>query len=83
MGAEVNWRTALAYNATEALIAAMQKSPSRSGIQETLASPNFSTQGAAGTIGFLPSGDSNAPVQLVKIVRNVNSSTGYDFVPVR
>lgn len=82
-GAEVNWRTALAYNATEALIAAMQKSPSRSGIQETLASPNFSTQGAAGTIGFLPSGDSNAPVQLVKIVRNVNSSTGYDFVPVR
>lgn len=82
-GAQVNWRTTLAYNATLALFAAMQKSPSRSGIQETLASPNFSTQGAAGTIGFLPSGDSNAPVQLVKIVRNVNSSTGYDFVPVR
>lgn len=81
--AEVNWRTALAYNATKALIAAIQKSPSRSGIQQTLSSPNFSTQGAAGTIKFLPSGDINAPVQLVKIVRNVKSSTGYDFVPVR
>ena len=34
-------------------------------------------------VQFLPSGDSNAPVQLVQVVRQVNTSTGYDFVPVR
>lgn len=82
-GAEVNWRTALAYDATRAFIAAMRQSPTRTGIQQAISSPNFSTQGSAGTIGFLPSGDSNAPVQLVKIVSSVNSSSGYDFIPVR
>lgn len=82
-GAEVNWRTALAYNATRAFIAAMQRSPTRTGIQQAISSANFSTEGSAGTIGFLPSGDSNAPVQLVKIVSSVNSSPGYDFIPVR
>lgn len=82
-GAEVNWRTAISYDATRAFIAAIQNSPTRSGIQEALSSPNFSTNGAAGTVQFLPSGDRNAPVQLVEIVANVNTSTGYDFVPVR
>lgn len=82
-GAEVNWRTALAYNATKALTAAMQKSPTREGIQQTLTSNDFSTPGAANPVQFLPSGDSNAPVQLVQVVRQVNTSTGYDFVPVR
>lgn len=82
-GAEVNWRTALAYNATKALTAAMQKSPTREGIQQTLASTDFSTPGAANSVQFLPSGDSNAPVQIVQVVRQVNTNTGYDFVPVR
>jgi branched-chain amino acid transport system substrate-binding protein len=82
-GAEVNWRTALAYDAARALIAAMQKSPTRQDIQQALSTSDFSTIGAAGTIQFLPSGDRNAPVQLVEIVPSVNSSTGYDFVPVR
>ncbi len=82
-GAEVNWRTALAYNATKALIAAIGKSPTRTGVQQALSNANFSTTGAAGTISFLPSGDINAPVELVKIVPSVNSSTRYDFVPVR
>ena len=82
-GAEVNWRTALAYNATKALTAAMQTSPTREGIQQTLSSTNFSTPGAANPVQFLPSGDSNASVQLVQVVRQVNASTGYDFVPVR
>lgn len=82
-GAEVNWRTALAYDALRAFIAAIGKSPTRTGIQQALSDANFSTTGSAGRIGFLPSGDINAPVELVKIVPNVNSSTGYDFVPVR
>lgn len=82
-GGEVNWRTALAYDAARALIAAIQKSPTRQDIQQALSASDFSTTGAAGTIQFLPSGDRNAAVQLVEIVSSVNSSTGYDFIPVR
>jgi branched-chain amino acid transport system substrate-binding protein len=81
-GANVNWRTALAYDATRALIAALARNPTRTGIQQTLVSPDFSTTGASGTIRFLPSGDRNAPVQLVKIVPGSSSGTGYDFVPL-
>lgn len=83
-GANVNWRTAMAYDAAQALIAALKRSPSRTGIQQTLESPNFSTRGASGTISFSPSGDRNGPVQLVKIIpaNPSRSGTGYDFVPV-
>ncbi|MFN5992402.1 MAG: ABC transporter substrate-binding protein, partial [Dolichospermum sp.] len=81
-GSDVNWRTATAYDATKAFIAALATNPSRSGIQKTLLSSDFSTSGAAGSIRFLPSGDRNTPVQLVKIVRGNRSRTGYDFEPV-
>lgn len=83
-GANVNWRTALSYDAVQALVAALERNPTRSGVQEVLSSPEFSTQGASGTIRFLPSGDRNAPVQLVKIIpsNSSRSGTGYDFAPV-
>jgi branched-chain amino acid transport system substrate-binding protein len=84
-GADVNWRTAMAYDATKALIAALQQNPTRSGVQKAFSSPNFSTQGASGVVKFLPTGDRNVPIQLVKAIRNENSrsGTGYDFVPLR
>ncbi len=81
-GADVNWRTALAYDATLAFVAAIEQNPTRSGIQQALSSPDFSTTGASGIIRFLASGDRNASVQLVKIVPGNRSHTGYDFVPV-
>ncbi len=81
-GGDVNWRTALSYDATQALIAALQRNPTRSGVQQTLADPSFSTPGASGVVRFLPSGDRNASVQLVKIVLGQRSGKGYDFVPV-
>ena len=80
-GADVNWRTALAYDATRAFIAALELNPTRTGVQQSLVSSNFSTTGASGTIRFLPSGDRNAPVQLVKIV-STSRGNGYDFVPI-
>lgn len=80
---DVNWRTALAYDATAALIAAIERSPTRAGIQQALLSPDFTTPGASGNIRFLPSGDRNAPVQLVQVVPGNRSGTGYDFVPLR
>lgn len=81
-GAEVNWRTAMAYDATEALIAAIAQNPNRMGVQQALSSPNFATEGAAGTIRFLPSGDRNQAAQLVTIQAGDRTGFGYDFVPV-
>ncbi|NMG19096.1 ABC transporter substrate-binding protein [Brasilonema bromeliae] len=82
-GATVNWRTALAYDATQALIDAIEKNPTRSGVQQALLSPKFKTTGASGDIEFLPSGDrKNAKVELVQICTTKNSSTPYKFVPV-
>jgi len=81
-GADVNWRTALSYDAAQALIAALERNPTRAGVQQALSSSDFAASGAAGTVRFLPSGDRNAPMQLVRIVPGSRSGTGFDFVPV-
>ena len=81
-GGDVSWRTALAYDATKALMAALEQNSTRSGVQQALSSSDFTANGASGTIRFLPSGDRNSPVQLVKIVPGNRSPTGYDFEPV-
>lgn len=81
-GGDVSWRTALAYDATKALVAALETNPTRAGVQKALLSPGFSAKGASGEIRFLPSGDRNASVQLVKIVSGNRSRTGYDFEPL-
>ncbi|MDJ0733914.1 MAG: ABC transporter substrate-binding protein [Nostocaceae cyanobacterium] len=82
-GGDVNWRTAMAYDATKALIAALKSNPTRMGVQQALTSGGFSATGASGTIRFLPSGDRNAPVQLVTIVSGNRSRIGYDFEPLK
>ncbi|MEH2122833.1 ABC transporter substrate-binding protein [Nostoc sp.] len=82
-GGDVSWRSALSYDATVALIAALERNPTRDGVQQALLSSDFSATGASGTIRFLASGDRNASVQLVKIVPGSRSRTGYDFEPVR
>jgi branched-chain amino acid transport system substrate-binding protein len=79
---DVSWRTAMTYDATETIIAALAVDPSREGIQKALKDPNFSTQGSAGTIKFLASGDRNRPAQLVKVVPG-NHPSGYVFVPLK
>ena len=81
-GAQVNWRTAMAYDAAKALIAAIGRNPSRTGVQQALLAPDFSPTGAAGTIRFLPSGDRNQSVQLVTIKSGKRSGFGYEFVPL-
>jgi branched-chain amino acid transport system substrate-binding protein len=81
-GGDVNWRTAMAYDATQALIAAIKRNPTRQGVQEALSASDFSASGASGEIRFLPSGDRNRAVQLVKIEKGSRSGFGYDFVPI-
>ena len=81
-GSEVNWRTALAYDAAKALFLGIERNPSRTGVQQALSSSDFSATGSAGEIKFLPSGDRNRPVQLVKIQRGTRTRWGFEFVPV-
>ncbi len=81
-GGDVNWRTAMAYDAAQVFIAAMQQNPTRTGIQQIIDDPGFSTLGATGTIRFLPSGDRNQPMQLVTVEAGSRSGYGYDFVPL-
>ncbi|MBD1808704.1 amino acid ABC transporter substrate-binding protein [Microcoleus sp. FACHB-SPT15] len=82
-GAEINWRTAMAYDATKALIAGIEQNPTRTGVQQALSASNFSATGAANPIRFLPSGDRNQVVQLVTIQPVNNKDPGYEFIPVR
>jgi branched-chain amino acid transport system substrate-binding protein len=82
--ADVNWRTALAYDAVQAFAVAMKTpNPTRETIQKALTNSTFQATGSSGLIKFLPSHDRNATVQLVKIALGNKSRTGFDFVPVR
>ncbi|MDJ0552780.1 MAG: ABC transporter substrate-binding protein [Microcystis sp. M49637_WE12] len=79
---DVNWRTATAYDATQALIAGIKGESSREGVQQALRSSNFSVPGATNPVRFLPSGDRNQSVQLVVVKPGSRSSFGVDFVPI-
>lgn len=79
---DVSWRTALTYDAMQALLAAMQPTPTRVGIRQTLQQPEFFTHGATGIVRFLPSGDRNQGIQVVQVQPGFASGFGYDFVPL-
>ena len=90
-GATVNWRTAMAYDATQAFIEALRQNcnpqetkDARECIAQRLHSKDFSvSNGASGQIQFDQSGDRRIQEsQLVKVVQsgsNSRSRTGYDF----
>jgi len=81
-GGDVSWRTAMAYDATKALAAAIARNPSRQGIQQALTDSNFSAEGATTPVRFLPSGDRNQAVQLVTVQPGNRTRFGFEFVPV-
>ncbi len=72
----INYRTALAYDATHAFIKAIElgqqknlKTITPTVIQSILSQENFSTQGASGTIEFTPHGNrKNHNMELVTII---------------
>ncbi len=87
-GIEGNTCIASAYDATRALIKAleMQENPSREKMQKTLSGPNFSAEGATGTIQFNSphNGDrKNPPSELVHIVECRKERFGLAFVPIK
>lgn len=79
-GGTVNWRTATAYDATQAIIAGLKQSSTRTGLQTTLKAPGFFAPGAGKPIQFLPSGDRLSSPILVQIQPTLS---GYDFVPIK
>lgn len=85
-GGAVNWRTATAYDATQAIVMGLKQNSSRSGLQKALSSPGFRVQGATGKVEFLPSGD-RLPITelglLVRVQPVANSPFGYGFAPMQ
>ena len=81
-GGEVNWRTATAYDAAQALIAAIARNPTRIGIQQALSDPDFHTSGANHPVHFAPSGDRFSSIQLVTIQPSKSNADRYEFTPV-
>lgn len=81
-GGAVNWRTAMTYDAAQTIIAGLQRDPSRLGLHQTLNARGFQTEGAAGNITFLPSGDRNQASQLVQVQVGNQAGVGFDFVPI-
>lgn len=81
-GADVNWRTAMAYDASQVLITGLRTAPTRADLATTLRSNSFVVNGATGAVRFLPSGDRNQAMQLVVVEPDSRSSYGYSFLPV-
>ena len=80
-GIGANWRTILAYDATQALLAAMRQAPTRPGMQRALADPKFAVAGATGSVSFTPSGDRQRSVKLVQVVRGRSGSNEFKPLP--
>ncbi|MBW4566220.1 MAG: caspase family protein [Mojavia pulchra JT2-VF2] len=85
--ADVNWRTAMSYDATVALIEGLKNTPTpptREGLAQILRSQKFIAKGATGEVKFDAKGEHNQGIQLVKIQANPKSrsKSGYDFDPV-
>jgi branched-chain amino acid transport system substrate-binding protein len=80
-GGTVNWRTALAYDATRAILAGLQQNPRREGLAQVLHQPNFMATGAGEPIAFLPTGDRVSQPVLVQV--QPGGPTGYDFAPLK
>ena len=82
-GGQVNWRSATAYDAAEAIITGLKQGNSRDGLQKALSTPGFSANGATGSVQFSQSGDRNGAAILVQIKPGQSSNTGFDFVPLQ
>lgn len=78
-GGTVNWRTANSYDAAQAIIAGLQKSATRNGLQKALRTPSFAAPGAGGLIQFLPSGDRVGNGVLVQAAQEENTGDRFNL----
>jgi branched-chain amino acid transport system substrate-binding protein len=82
-GGSGNWRTAMSYDATLAMISGLKSGSTREQLQKALSNSGFSAKGATGVVQFLPSGDRMMKVVLVKVQPGKESGTGYDFTALK
>ncbi|NEP76256.1 ABC transporter substrate-binding protein, partial [Okeania sp. SIO2G5] len=87
-GGPVSWRTAMAYDATQAIAGGIQAtgqpptSITAEQVQQAMAQPAFGAEGATEIVQFLPSGDRSLPPQLVTVQADPQAEFGYSFVPI-
>ena len=81
-GGQVNWRTAMAYDATEAIAQGLQTASTRSQLQSTLIQAEFIVDGATGRFQF-ERGDRLGQVQLAYIKKSAGKSARYNFSPLK
>jgi eukaryotic-like serine/threonine-protein kinase len=80
-GKSVEWRSALGYDAAQAMIRAMQKAPTRNGIRSALSLPNFAAIGAVQSVSFTKNGDREMAIALMRVTRS--KSGQYEFRPAK
>jgi branched-chain amino acid transport system substrate-binding protein len=80
---DINWRTAMSYDATQVILEGLRKSPNktREGLHAVLTENTFSAEGAAGSIEFTPLGDRKPNPNLGILVEAHCESIGCRFVP--
>jgi branched-chain amino acid transport system substrate-binding protein len=81
----LTWRTALSFDATQAIATAIQQIPpdqaiTRSTLQQELRSTNFVAQGAGKSIQFLDTGDRDGAPILVQV--QADAAKRYQFVEI-
>ena len=81
-GGKVNWRTAMAYDATKAIIQGLKYSHTRSELQSTMTQPDFKVNGATGVIRFNQS-DRLGQAELAYIKKSGKNSEQYQFAPLK
>ena len=77
-GGQVNWRTAMAHDATVAIIQGLEQSDTRSELQSALTNSNFLVDGATGVFYF-EEGDRLGEVQLAQITQSALNPGKYEF----
>ncbi|MEM8828317.1 MAG: ABC transporter substrate-binding protein [Cyanobacteria bacterium P01_G01_bin.19] len=77
-GGKVNWRTAMAHDATGAIIQGLLQSSDRSSLQSVLAQPDFMVNGATGRFHF-QQGDRLGKIELAYIKRLNGDRPRYQF----
>ncbi len=79
----ISWRTALAYDATQALIQGLSQDPTRDGVYRALSEPGFSVAGAKGVVSFQVKRDrGQAPSYVTVAPLTIGSTKRYLFTPL-
>lgn len=82
--ANVSWRSAMTYDATQALTAALEQADSREDVQAALTEPDFTATGVSEEIKFQRNtGDRDGSPILVTVKESTNNQGQYRFAPVK